>query len=58
MLPILKDGPIDMTALAQKYRGVALLVELNFDRLIYPVAIIVGLSLGSYLGTLALQGFQ
>ncbi len=47
-----------MSALAQKYRGVALLVELNFDRFIYPVAIIVGLSLGSYLGTLALQGFQ
>jgi hypothetical protein len=58
MAPFPKNGRIVMSALAQKYRGVALLVELNFDRFIYPVAIIVGLSLGSYLGTLALQGFQ
>jgi hypothetical protein len=58
MTPIANDGSFVMTALAQKYRGVALLVELNFDRLIYPVAIIGGLALGSYLGTLALQGFQ
>jgi hypothetical protein len=56
--PNANDGPTVMTALAQKYRGVALLVELNLDRLIYPVAIIGGLALGSYLGTLALQGFQ
>ena len=47
-----------MTALARRYRGVALLVDLNLDRFIIALAIIGGLALGSYVGTFALQGFQ
>lgn len=47
-----------MTALAQKYRGVALLVDMNLDRFFYGFAIVGGLALGSYLGTLALQNMQ
>jgi hypothetical protein len=47
-----------MTALARKYRGVALLVDMNLDRVIYALAIVGGLALGSYLGTVALQGVQ
>lgn len=58
MRPIANDGPIVMTALAQKYRGFALLVDMNLDRLIYALAIIGGLALGSYLGTVWLQGLQ
>ncbi|MGI1661800.1 hypothetical protein ACRDNQ_06135 [Palleronia sp. KMU-117] len=47
-----------MTALARRYRGIALLVDMNLDRLIYALAIVGGLALGSYLGTTALQGLQ
>jgi hypothetical protein len=47
-----------MTELANTYRGLALLVDLNFDRLIYIIAIIGGLALGSYVGSFALMELQ
>jgi len=40
-----------MTALAENYRSVKLLVDLNLDRFIYALAVIGGLSLGSYVGS-------
>jgi hypothetical protein len=47
-----------MTALAKRYRGVALMLDLNLDRLIYVIAIVGGLALGSYVGSFALMGLQ
>ncbi len=47
-----------MTALAKRYRGVALIVDLNLDRLIYALAIIGGLALGSYVGSFTLMELQ
>lgn len=47
----------DMTALAKRYRGVALLIDLNLDRLIYIIAITGGLALGSYVGSAMLMQF-
>ena len=47
-----------MSALAKRYRGVALLVDLNLDRLIYIIAIVGGLALGSYVGSFTLMELQ
>lgn len=47
-----------MTALAKRYRGMALLVDLNLDRVIYVIAIMGGLALGSYVGSFALMELQ
>jgi hypothetical protein len=47
-----------MIAFARNNRVFTLLVDMNLDRFIYAGAIILGLALGSYLGTIALQGLQ
>jgi hypothetical protein len=47
-----------MLAFARNNRVITLLVDMNLDRFIYAGAIILGLALGSYLGTIALQGLQ
>jgi len=47
-----------MSALAKKYKGIALIVDLNLDRLIYVAAIIGGLALGSYVGSFVLMEFN
>lgn len=40
-----------MDALQQKYRGLGLLVDLNWDRLLYVTTITVGLGAGAWLAT-------
>ncbi len=47
-----------MTALAKRYRGIALIWDLNLDRLFYVIAIVGGLALGSYVGSFALMELQ
>lgn len=47
-----------MLVFARNHRLISLLVDMNLDRFIYAGAIILGLALGSYLGTVALQGLQ
>ncbi|GGH19062.1 hypothetical protein SAMN05444007_101178 [Cribrihabitans marinus] len=39
-----------MQTIQQSYRGLSLLVELNWDRLFVLGAVAAGLSLGAYLG--------
>ncbi|WP_368188007.1 hypothetical protein [Aestuariibius sp. HNIBRBA575] len=41
-----------MTALAHGYRGMSLLVTINWDRLLYAGTIIAALWAGAYLGSL------
>jgi hypothetical protein len=42
-----------MQTITAGYRGLSLLVDLNWDRLLYIATIIVALGLGAYLGSLA-----
>ena len=44
-----------MTTLVSGYRGLSLVVALNFDRLIYIATVAVALCVGGYLGTLFLD---
>jgi hypothetical protein len=41
-----------MQTLQQSYRGLSLVMELNWDRLIYLVTIAFALMAGAYLGSL------
>ncbi|MEE9389421.1 MAG: hypothetical protein V3U96_12520 [Paracoccaceae bacterium] len=41
-----------MHTLQQSYRGISLLVDLNWDRLLYVVTIAVALLMGAYVGSL------
>ena len=41
-----------MATLQAGYRGVSLLVDLNWDRLLYVATIAVALLLGAYVGSL------
>lgn len=44
-----------MQIIQNGYRGLSLVVSLNWDRLIYPVAIIVGLIGGALIGNELMQ---
>jgi len=44
-----------MQAIQNSYRGLSLLVGVNWDRLIYPATIAGALLLGSFLGTMLLS---
>ena len=44
-----------MSVLAKPQRGIELLIALNVDRIVYFLAIVGGLALGSYVGTFLLQ---
>lgn len=44
-----------MTTLVSGYRGLSLLMALNFDRLIYLGTVAVALAAGGYLGSVALE---
>jgi hypothetical protein len=39
----------------QSYRGLSLILTLNWERLLFPLAIIVGLSGGAIIGTELMQ---
>ncbi len=41
-----------MQTLESGYRGVSLLLDLNWDRILYPAAILLALMLGAFLGSL------
>lgn len=41
-----------MQAIQESYRGISLLVDLNWDRLLYVATIIVALMLGAFVGSL------
>ena len=41
-----------MQTIAQGYRGLSLLVDLNWDRLIYPATILFALMAGAFVGSL------
>jgi len=41
-----------MQALQTSYRGISLLVDLNWDRLLYFCTIVVALLVGAYFGSL------
>lgn len=41
-----------MTSLMQGYRGLTLLVGINWDRFLFPFCILLGLSIGAFLGGL------
>ncbi len=43
-----------MHTIQSSYRGIALLLDVNWDRLLYPATIAVALSVGAYLGALSL----
>ncbi|MBO6897415.1 MAG: hypothetical protein JJ868_08605 [Shimia sp.] len=45
-----------MHTIESGYRALGLLIDINWERLLFPVAIIGGLSLGSYIGTVILNG--
>jgi len=45
-----------MHTIENGYRAVGLLIDINWERLLFPAAIIAGLSLSSYIGTLILNG--
>jgi len=45
-----------MHTIESGYRALGLLIDINCERLLFPVAIIGGLSLGSYIGTVILNG--
>lgn len=44
-----------MQTLTQSYRGLSLLIDLNWDRILYPAAITLALWAGSTLGTALLH---
>jgi len=44
-----------MQMIQNSYRGLSLLVEINWDRLLYLATIVGALSAGAYLGSLALN---
>ncbi|SMP23766.1 hypothetical protein [Shimia sagamensis] len=45
-----------MHTIEDGYRAVGLLIDINWERLLFPTAIIAGLSLGSYIGTMIMNG--
>ena len=45
-----------MHTIESGYRALGLLIDINWERLLFPLAIIGGLSLGSYIGTVILNG--
>jgi hypothetical protein len=44
-----------MQAIQESYRTVSLLISINWDRLLYVMAIAASLFLGAYLGTLMIE---
>lgn len=45
-----------MHTIENGYRAVGLLLDVNWERLLFPVAIVAGLTLGYYLGAEVLNG--
>ena len=44
-----------MHTIEDGYRALGLLIDVNWERLLFPTAIIAGLSLGAYIGTMMLN---
>jgi len=44
-----------MHTIEDGYRALGLLIDINWERLLFPTAIIAGLSLGAYIGTMMLN---
>lgn len=59
-LTVVSMKAVKMAYLLKTYRGLDLVVELNWDRLIYVIAISLSLLAGLYVGTLLpqLTGFD
>ncbi|GAA6165122.1 hypothetical protein NBRC116590_28260 [Pelagimonas sp. KU-00592-HH] len=43
-----------MQTIAQGYRALGLLIDINWDRMLFPFAILAGLMVAAYLGSLGL----
>ncbi len=43
-----------MQAIQNSYRGLSLLVDINWDRILYPATIAFALSAGAFIGSLIL----
>ncbi len=44
-----------MHTITDGYRAIGLLIDINWDRLLFPAAILVGLMLGAYIGMFLAQ---
>ena len=45
-----------MHTIEDGYRALGLLIDINWERLLFPTAIIAGLSLGAYIGPMMFNG--
>lgn len=43
-----------MQAIQNSYRGLSLLVDVNWDRILYPITIVAALFAGAFFGSLIL----
>lgn len=43
-----------MHTIEQGYKAISLLIDINWDRLLFPSAILAGLMLAAYIGSLGL----
>jgi hypothetical protein len=46
---------IPMHTITDGYRAIGLLIDINWDRLLFPAAILAGLMLGAYIGMFLAQ---
>ncbi|WP_197917940.1 hypothetical protein [Thiosulfatihalobacter marinus] len=44
-----------MHTITDGYRAIGLLIDINWDRLLFPAAILAGLMLGAYIGMFLAQ---
>ncbi|MFY0659980.1 MAG: hypothetical protein JXR15_05760 [Shimia sp.] len=45
-----------MHTIENGYRAVGLLIDINWERMLFPTAILAGLSLGAFVGTMMMNG--